>query len=166
MDSATGSDFVLDATLAAHAGEIAALIVEPLVQCAGGMRMHDPEYLRLARQLCDRYGAHLICDEIAVGFGRTGSFFAHEQAGIRPDFLCLSKGISGGYLPLAATLTTERVFNGFQAPEHTFYYGHSYTANPLGCAAALASLEVFREERVLEQLPEKIELFRQEAHEG
>ncbi|QDX80331.1 adenosylmethionine--8-amino-7-oxononanoate transaminase [Denitratisoma sp. DHT3] len=141
----------LAAVLEAEQGRVAALIVEPLVQCATGFAMHDPEYLRLARQLCDRHGVHLICDEIAVGFGRTGSFFAHEQAGTRPDFLCLSKGISGGYLPLSAVLTTDRVYDAFydDAGSRAFLHSHSYTGNPLACRAALATLDIFEADDVL-----------------
>lgn len=143
------------AGLAAHLAEnhasIAALIVEPLVQCATGFAMHDPEYLRLARQLCDRYQVHLICDEIAVGFGRSGTFFAHEQAGIRPDFLCLSKGITGGYLPLSVVLTTDQVYAAFynDATARGFLHSHSYTGNPLACRAALATLDIFAQDDVI-----------------
>jgi adenosylmethionine-8-amino-7-oxononanoate aminotransferase len=130
---------------------IAALIVEPLVQGAAGMAMHDPEYLRLARALCDQYEVHLICDEIAVGCGRTGTFFAHEQAGIKPDFLCLSKGISGGYLPLSVVLTTDAVYAAFydDAATRGFLHSHSYTGNALACRAALATLDIFETDNVL-----------------
>ena len=132
---------------------IAALIVEPLVQCAGQMAMHSPEYLRLARRLCDRYQIHLIADEIAVGCGRTGHFFACQHAGIWPDFLTLSKGITGGYLPLSLSLTTDKIFQAFYSNEFAqgFLHSHSYTGNPLACAAALASLEIFEGEKVLEK---------------
>jgi adenosylmethionine-8-amino-7-oxononanoate aminotransferase len=140
----------LEAVLATDHPRIAALIVEPLIQCATGFAMHDPEYLRLVRGLCDRYQVHLICDEIAVGFGRTGTFFAHEQAQqdgrpIRPDFLCLSKGISGGYLPLSVVLTTDTVYAAFYDDRVTrgFLHSHSYTGNPLACRAALATLDLF-----------------------
>ena len=141
----------LEAHLAAHHAETAALIVEPLIQCAGGMAMHHPEYLRLARELCTLYGVHLICDEIAVGFGRTGTLFAHWQAGIRPDFLCLSKGLSGGFLPLAVTLTTDEVFQAFYHHElgRGFLHSHSYTGNPLACAAANAVLDRFEASDVM-----------------
>jgi len=141
----------LEAMLAARHDAIAALIIEPLVQGATGMAMHDPEYLQLARALCDRYQVHLIADEIMVGFGRTGTLFAHEQAGVRPDFLCLSKGLTGGYLPLSTVLTTEDVFAAFydDAVTRGFLHSHSYTGNPLACRAALATLDIFAEEDVL-----------------
>lgn len=150
-DAARQAADALAAHLEAHHGETAALIVEPLVQCAAGMAMHDPEYLRLARKLCDRHGVHLICDEIAVGFGRTGSFFAHEQAGIRPDFLCLSKGITGGYLPLSVVMTRDAVYEAFldDATARGFLHSHSYTGNPLACRAALATLDIFGQDDVL-----------------
>lgn len=141
----------LEDYLAAHHAETAALIVEPLVQCAAGMAMHDPEFLRLARALCDRYEVHLVADEIAVGFGRTGSLFAYQQAGIRPDFVCLSKGLTGGCLPLAAVLTTDEVYQSFydDRPGRAFLHSHSYTGNPLACRAALASLDLFERDDVL-----------------
>jgi adenosylmethionine---8-amino-7-oxononanoate aminotransferase len=137
-----------------HAHEAAAVIVEPLVQCAGGMRMYHPAYLKLLRQACDEFGVHLIADEIAVGFGRTGTLFACEQAGIAPDFLCLSKGLTGGYLPLSAVLTGERVYQAFYdeyAKLNAFLHSHSYTGNPLACAAARATLAIFADEPVLER---------------
>jgi adenosylmethionine-8-amino-7-oxononanoate aminotransferase len=142
----------MEATLAGHAGEIAAVIVEPLVQCAGGMRMYDASYLKLLREACDRHGVHLIADEIAVGFGRTGTMFACEQAGIRPDYLCLSKGLTGGYLPLSVVMTTDAVYAAFYdeyAKLSAFLHSHSYTGNPLACAAANATLAIFREQDVL-----------------
>lgn len=130
---------------------IAAFILEPLVQCARGFVMHDPEYLRLARALCDRYEVHLICDEIAVGCGRTGSFFAHEQAGIRPDLLCLSKGISGGYLPLSVVMCRDEIYAAFydDSTRRGFLHSHSYTGNPLACRAALAVLDIFDQDNVI-----------------
>jgi adenosylmethionine---8-amino-7-oxononanoate aminotransferase len=143
----------MERTLEQHAHETCAVIVEPLVQCATGMRMYDPVYLKLLRAACDRHGVHLIADEIAVGFGRTGTFFACEQAGIRPDFMCLSKGLTAGYLPLSAVLTTEEVYAAFYdeyAKLNAFLHSHSFTGNPLACAAALASLEIFRTDAVLE----------------
>ncbi len=132
---------------------IAAIIVEPLVQCAGQMAMYSPEYLRQVRTLCDRYEVHLIADEIAVGCGRSGKFFACEHAGIWPDFLTLSKGISGGYLPLSLCMTTEKIYRAFYSDQtrHGFLHSHSYTGNPLACAAALACLEIFESENVLEK---------------
>lgn len=144
----------MEAALERHHEEIAAVIVEPLVQCAGGMRMYDPVYLKLLRAACDRYGVHLIADEIAVGFGRTGTMFACEQAGIRPDYLCLSKGLTGGYLPLSVVLTHESVYAAFYdeyVKLNAFLHSHSYTGNPLACAAANATLAIFREEPVLER---------------
>ncbi|HJW46644.1 MAG TPA: adenosylmethionine--8-amino-7-oxononanoate transaminase [Lysobacter sp.] len=134
-----------------HAGEVCALILEPRVQCAGGMRMHDPLYLRLAREVCDAHGVFLIADEIAVGFGRTGTLFASEQAGIQPDLLCLSKGLTGGALPLAAVLTTQTIYDGFldDSRERAFLHSHSYSGNPLACAAALASLDIFISDDVI-----------------
>jgi adenosylmethionine---8-amino-7-oxononanoate aminotransferase len=142
----------MEAALARHAHEACAVIVEPLVQCAGGMRMYDPVYLALLRAACDRHGVHLIADEIAVGFGRTGTMFACEQAGIRPDFMCLSKGLTAGYLPLSAVMTTEAVYAAFYdeyVKQRAFLHSHSFTGNPLACAAACASLAIFREDRTL-----------------
>jgi adenosylmethionine-8-amino-7-oxononanoate aminotransferase len=141
----------LDALLQERAGRIAAVIVEPLVQCAAGMAMHDPVYLAEVRALCDRHGVHLIADEIAVGCGRTGSFFACEQAGIWPDFICLSKGISGGYLPLSLVMTRDAIYQAFYDADVTrgFLHSHSYTGNPLACRAALATLAIFDEDDVL-----------------
>jgi len=144
-----------------HPGEVCVLILEPRVQCAGGMRMHDPVYLRRVRELCDVHGVLMIADEIAVGFGRTGTMFACEQApadargggrgGIQPDLLCLSKGITGGFLPLCAVLATQSIYDGFldDSRERAFLHSHSYTGNPLACAAALASLDIFESDNVL-----------------
>ena len=150
----------LEALFTANEGTICALILEPLVQCAGGMRMHHPTYLRQARMLCDAHGVDLIADEIAVGFGRTGTMFACEQGpaasgslgrGIQPDFLCLSKGLTGGFMPLSAVLTTQSVFEDFldDSRERAFLHSHSYTGNPIACAAALASLGIFASDDVL-----------------
>ncbi|GIK87453.1 MAG: adenosylmethionine--8-amino-7-oxononanoate aminotransferase BioA [Betaproteobacteria bacterium] len=141
----------LEAHLAAHHATTAALIVEPLVQGACGMAMHDPHYLVRARELCTRHGVHLIADEIMTGFGRTGTLFACEQAGIAPDFLLLSKGITGGYLPLACVLTTDDVYGAFWHDDAArgFLHSHSYTGNPLACRAALAVLDVFRDDDVV-----------------
>jgi adenosylmethionine-8-amino-7-oxononanoate aminotransferase len=144
----------METALARHHDEVAAVIVEPLVQCAGGMRMYDARYLTLLREACDRHGVHLIADEIAVGFGRTGTMFACEQAGIRPDYLCLSKGLTGGYLPLSVVMTTEAVYAAFYdeyVQLNAFLHSHSYTGNPLACAAANATLAIFREQPVLER---------------
>ncbi|MFV0679031.1 adenosylmethionine--8-amino-7-oxononanoate transaminase [Ottowia sp.] len=137
--------------LALHHESTAALIVEPLVQCAAGMAMHDADYLRQARALCDRHDVHLVVDEIATGFGRTGTLFAHEQAGIRPDFLCLSKGLTGGTLPLSAVLTTDAVYAAFYDDDvaRGFLHSHSYTGNPLACRAALTTLDLFETEGAL-----------------
>nr|WP_282100691.1 adenosylmethionine--8-amino-7-oxononanoate transaminase [Hydrogenophaga aromaticivorans] len=139
--------------LAEHAHQTAAVIIEPLIQCAAGMAMHDPLYLKRARELCDQHQVHLVLDEIAVGFGRTGTLFAHEQAGIRPDFLCLSKGLTGGTLPLSVVLTTDAVFAAFYDDEvaRGFLHSHSYTGNPLACRAALATLDLFDQTDALRQ---------------
>jgi len=153
----------MELALEQHAHEVSAVIVEPLVQCAGGMRMYHPLYLTLLREACDRHGVHLIADEIAVGFGRTGRLFACDwapaprrdpdaQPGITPDFLCLSKGLTGGTLPLAVTLTRESIYEAFYAEYQSgraFLHSHSYTGNPLGCRAALATLDLFEDTRVL-----------------
>ncbi len=135
-----------------HADETCAVLVEPLVQCAGNMRMYDAVYLKLLREACDEFGVHLIADEIAVGFGRSGTLFACEQAGISPDFLCLSKGLTGGYLPLSVTLTTDHVYSAFYDEYQNltaFLHSHSYTGNPLGCSAALATLDIFEQDDVI-----------------
>ena len=153
----------MEATLARHAEKTAAVIVEPLVQCAGGMRMYDPVYLTLLREACDRHGVHLIADEIAVGFGRTGTLFACEQGQVTPDFLCLSKGLTGGYLPLSATLTTSAIYDAFYADYaagKAFLHSHSYTGNALACAVALASLRLFDRDDVLGSNLEKARLMR------
>ncbi|MDX9765742.1 MAG: adenosylmethionine--8-amino-7-oxononanoate transaminase [Ectothiorhodospiraceae bacterium] len=142
----------MERALERHARETCAVIIEPLVQCAGGMRMYDPEYLRLLRDACDRHGVHLIADEIAVGFGRTGTMFACEQANVRPDFLCLSKGLTGGYLPLSVVLTTHAVYDAFYDEYErlsAFLHSHSYTGNPLACTAALATLDLFERDDVI-----------------
>jgi len=141
----------LEAHLAVHAAETAAFIVEPLVQGATGMAMYHPAYLKRVRELCTRYQVHLIADEIAVGFGRTGTMFACEQAAIRPDFICLSKGITGGYLALSAVLTTDEVYAAFygDATARGFLHSHSYTGNPLACRAALAVLDIFEHDNVI-----------------
>lgn len=143
----------MEQALKKHAHEACAVIVEPLVQCAGGMRMYDPVYLTLLREACTRYGVHLIADEIAVGFGRTGKMFACDHAAITPDFLCLGKGLTGGYLPLSAVLTTNEIYQAFYddyATLKAFLHSHSYTGNPLACRAALATLDIFEQDKVLE----------------
>ena len=144
----------MERALERHADETCAVIVEPLVQCAAGMRMYDPVYLTLLRAACDRHCVHLIADEIAVGFGRTGTLFACEQAGIRPDFMCLSKGLTAGYLPLSVVMTTDEVYAAFYDEYvrlNAFLHSHSFTGNPLACTAALASLDIFREDHTLER---------------
>jgi len=149
----------MERILKAHAHEIAALIIEPLMQSAGGMIASPPGYLRGTRDLCNKYNILMIADEVATGFGKTGKMFACEHEGVDPDLLCLSKGITGGYMPLAATLTTEEVYSAFLGEFKdlkTFFHGHSYTGNPLACAAALAALELFEKERILERLTGKI----------
>ena len=142
----------MERTLAKHANSVCAVIVEPLVQCGGNMRMYHPVYLTMLREACDRYGVHLIADEIAVGFGRTGTLFACEQAAISPDFICLSKGLTGGYLPLSAVLTSDTVYQAFYDDYQNltaFLHSHSYTGNALGCRAALATIGLFQQQDVL-----------------
>lgn len=154
VDAATHAEAAADALadlLDRHRGEVCALILEPRVQCAGGMRMHDPVYLERVRELCDAHEVFLIADEIAVGFGRTGPMFASEDSGVMPDLLCLSKGLTGGALPLSAVLTTQTLYDGFldDSRDRAFLHSHSYTGNPLACAAALASLDIFASDDVL-----------------
>ncbi|HWK17896.1 MAG TPA: adenosylmethionine--8-amino-7-oxononanoate transaminase [Solirubrobacteraceae bacterium] len=151
----------LEQLLEAGGAEVAAVIVEPLVQGAAGMLMQPPGYLAGVRELCDAHGVLLICDEVATGLGRTGRMFACDHENVAPDILCIGKGLTGGYLPLAATLTTERIYEGFLGRHEdfrTFFHGHTYTGNPLACAAALATLETFERERTMESLQPKIEL--------
>lgn len=143
----------MEALLAERHEEICAVIIEPLIQCAGGMRMYHPVYITKLREACDAYGVHLIADEIAVGFGRTGTLFACEQAQITPDFICLSKAMTGGFLPMCAVLTTEHIYQAFYHEYDTlkgFLHSHSYTGNPLACAAALATISIFQSEPVIE----------------
>jgi adenosylmethionine-8-amino-7-oxononanoate aminotransferase len=142
----------LEDYVAQHHDRIAAFIVEPLVQCAAGMAMYHPVYLSRAREICNQYNIHLIADEIAVGFGRTGTLFACEQANIKPDFMCLSKGITAGYLPLSVTLTTDEIYQAFydDSVARAFLHSHSYTGNALACSAALATLDIFEQDKVLE----------------
>ncbi|MDE2139416.1 MAG: aminotransferase class III-fold pyridoxal phosphate-dependent enzyme, partial [Gammaproteobacteria bacterium] len=142
----------MERALAEHHEEVCAVILEPLVQCAGNFRMYHPVYLKLLRDACDRHGVHLIADEIAVGFGRTGTLFACEQAGITPDFLLLSKGLTGGYLPLSVVMTHDKIYQAFYddyATLRAFLHSHSYTGNALGCRAALATLDIFRDDDVI-----------------
>ena len=146
----------------ANQNEVAGLVMEPLVQGAAGILVHPPGYLKRVRELCTRYDIIMIVDEVAVGFGKTGKMFACEQEDVSPDIMALAKGITGGYLPLAATLATEKIYEGFLGRHEefkTFFHGHTYTGNPLACAAAIASLEVFEEEQVLERLRGKIDHF-------
>ncbi|HEX6391576.1 MAG TPA: aminotransferase class III-fold pyridoxal phosphate-dependent enzyme, partial [Solirubrobacteraceae bacterium] len=150
--------------LGEHGHEVAAVIVEPLVQGAAGMIVQPPGYLRAVRELCDEHGVFLIADEVATGFGRTGTMFVCEQEGVTPDLLCLAKGLTGGYMPLAATLAGEHIYEAFLGDFEelkTFFHGHTYTGNPLACAAALATLDVFEQERTLERLQDKIALLAQ-----
>src|SRR5687767_3296303 len=151
----------MEELLRENEGEVVAVVVEPLVQGAAGILTHPDGYLRAVRELCNRYDVLMIVDEVATGFGRTGRMFACEHEDVAPDLMCLAKGLTGGYLPLAATLATERIYEGFlgeHAELRTFFHGHTYTGNPLACAAALASLDVFEREQTLERLQPKIAL--------
>jgi adenosylmethionine-8-amino-7-oxononanoate aminotransferase len=166
----------LSPVLDRRGGEVAAVIVEPLVQGAAGMITAPEGHLRRLREICDHYGVLLICDEVATGFCRTGTLFACDQEGVSPDILCLAKGITGGYLPLAATLVTEEIYEAFLGPyeaRKTFFHGHSYTGNPLGCAAALASLRILQRpdtqthlKALIERLREGLEPIRALPHVG
>lgn len=152
-DFALRSAAQLETYFAEHHAELAAFIIEPLVQCAAGMGMYHPVYLSKVREICTQYEVHLIADEIAVGFGRTGTMFACEQGNIKPDFICLSKGITGGYLPLSAVLTTDEIYQAFyhDSTVRGFLHSHSYTGNPLACSAALATLAIFAADDVVEK---------------
>lgn len=155
---------LLEKTFKKHHKELAGFVIEPLVQGAAGIYTAPVGYLKAARELCTKYNVLLICDEVAVGFGRTGKMFACEHEGVSPDIMAIAKGITGGYLPLAATLTTEKIYNNFKGAYgscRTFYHGHTYTGNPLACAAALGSLEVFKKEKTLEKLQPKIKLLKE-----
>ncbi len=149
----------LERVFEAHGERLAAFVMEPLVQGAAGMLVHPEGFLKRVRALCDAHDVFLVCDEVATAFGRTGTLFACEQEGVAPDVLCLAKGITGGYLPLAATLFTRRIYEGFLGEYgefKTFFHGHTYTGNPLACAAALASLRIFETEQVLEKMRPKV----------
>ncbi|MFO8240663.1 MAG: aminotransferase class III-fold pyridoxal phosphate-dependent enzyme, partial [Dissulfuribacterales bacterium] len=159
LDCSLGCLGPLEKLLADKGHEIAAIILEPLLQAAGGMIVYPVEYLKRLAELVSHYGIHLILDEVATGFGRTGRMFALEHAGLTPDFLCLSKGLTAGFIPMAATITTDEVYNAFYADYRegkTFFHGHTFTGNPLASAAALASLEIFEQENVLHGLQDKI----------
>ncbi len=161
-ESAIDASIKLEEIFKKHRGEISAFILEPLVQCAGGMKIYSPLYLKKARELCDKYDIFLIADEIAVGFGRTGKMFACEYADITPDFLCLSKGITGGFLPLSVVLLSDEVYNSFYcdySSGKSFLHSHSYTGNALACASANATLDIFEKENILEKNREKIKYF-------
>ncbi|MGC2424677.1 MAG: adenosylmethionine--8-amino-7-oxononanoate transaminase [Nitrospirota bacterium] len=148
----------LERLMRENEGKISALVMEPLVQGAAGIIVHPAGYLARARELCDKYNILLVLDEVATGFGRTGRMFACQHEGVSPDILCLAKGITGGYLPLAATMTAEKIYEAFlgdYAQLKTFFHGHSYTANPLACAAAIANLDVFEKDETLQHMPEK-----------
>ena len=147
----------LELFVSEHSHELAAFIIEPLVQCAAGIGMYNAVYLKRAREICNKYEIHLIADEIAVGFGRTGTMFACEQANITADFICLSKGITGGYLPLSCVLTTDNIYQAFYDDKIAkgFLHSHSYTGNPLACSAALATLAIFEDDNILQKNREK-----------
>jgi len=150
----------LEEALAEYEGEIAAVVIEPLVQGAAGMLMSPPGHLHRVRELCDKHGVLLVCDEVATGWGRTGKLWACEHEGVSPDILCTAKGLTGGYLPLAATITTEEIFKGFLGSfedSRTFYHGHTYTGNPLACAAALANIGLFETQKTLDKMQPRIE---------
>jgi len=153
----------MERTVKKHQKKLCAIVMEPRIQGAAGMIQHPPGYLKAVRKIADHYGILLILDEVATGFGRTGKMFACEHEGVEPDIFCLAKGITGGYLPLAATLTSEKIYRGFWGDHvelKTFFHGHTYTGNPLACAVALENLRIFRREKVLEKIQPKIRLFR------
>lgn len=157
----------LEETLKKHHQEIAALVMEPLMQGAAGMLLHAPGFLQKARELTKKYNVLLVLDEVATGFGRTGKMFACEHEGVEPDILCLAKGITGGYLPLAATLTTEKIYQAFLGKYEelkTFFHGHTYTANPLACAAAIATLDLFEKNKVIQAIQPKIKFLEKRLH--
>ena len=154
-----GCTHALEKIFAEHGTEIAAMVVEPRVQGSAGILISPPSYLKRVRELCDEHDVLLIVDEVATGFGRTGPMWACESAGVTPDLMCVAKGISGGYLPLAATVASEKVYAAFLGPyeaQKTFFHGHTYTGNPLACAVAIASLKLFETERILERSKARI----------
>ncbi|MBA2507058.1 MAG: adenosylmethionine--8-amino-7-oxononanoate transaminase, partial [Thermoleophilaceae bacterium] len=161
MKAEPGDTVHMEQLLKRNHNRVAAVILEPLVQGAAGIRVQPHGYLRRVRELCDQHGALLICDEVATGFGRTGRMFACEHEGVSPDLMCVAKGLTGGYMPLAATLATEEIYEGFLGSYEefrTFFHGHTYTGNPLACAAALATLDAFEQERTIERLAPKLGL--------
>lgn len=166
-DEAIRASIALKEIVAKRVDDISAIVIEPLVQCAGYMKMYHPIFLTKVREICDEFKIHLILDEIAVGFGRTGTMFAHEQAGITPDFLVLSKGLTGGYLPLSVVLTNDNVYSTFycdyKSYERTFLHSHSYTGNPLACAVANATLDIFEKDNIIEKNRKKIEYMREKS---
>ncbi len=166
-EEAIRASITLKKIIEKNLNNISAVIFEPLVQCAGYMKMHHPIFLKLVRNICDEFKIHLILDEIAVGFGRTGTMFAFEQANITPDFLVLSKGLTGGYLPLSVVLTNDNIYNAFycdyKSYEKTFLHSHSYTGNPLACAVANATLDIFEKDNIIEKNREKIEYMREKS---
>jgi len=152
----------LESTLERCGDEVAAIVLEPGMQGAAGMLTQPPGYVKRVRELADRAGTLLILDEVAMGMGRSGAMFASESEGVVPDLMCLAKGLTGGYLPLAATLATERIFEAFLGPPEagrTFFHGHTYTGNALGCAAALATLDIFEREDLVQGLPKRVSAF-------
>ena len=156
----------LEEVLKNRANEISAMVIEPLIQCAGSMNMYHPDFLIGIRDLTKKYGVHLIADEVATGFGRTGKMFAIEHAEIEPDFMVLSKGLTGGYLPLSVVLTTDEVYREFYCDyslQKSFLHSHSYTGNALACSAANATLDIFENENIIEQIQSKIELLKTET---
>ncbi len=156
----------MDRVLSEYKGKVSSVVIEPLVQCAGSMKMYDPSYITKLRELCNKHGVFLIADEIAVGFGRTGTMFACEQAGISPDFLCLSKGITGGYMPLSVVLFTQDIYNAFYCDYNegkSFLDSHSYTGNTLACSVANAVLDIFENENIIEKNKKKIELIKEQT---
>lgn len=152
--------YSMQALVEKHSDEIAAVIIEPLCQCAAGMRIYEEKYLKKLAQLCRAHKILLIADEIAVGFGRTGTMFAFEQAGIEPDIVCLGKGLAGGYLPISATIVKENIYSTFSdtPQDHSFYHGHTFAGNPIACAAALEVLKIYEEKKILDQIRRKSEI--------